>query len=111
MRDNRWRWGRYLAVLSLAWVVVMGARLYPHFGEALRLDGRVMSFDEYVEESCGQRIGPAAASCLAEARETGRRLVAQQQAKSLFVVEAPLLLMLLVYLPAVAARRRLSEGL
>jgi hypothetical protein len=106
MKDNRWPWWRYLALLSLAWVVVMGARLYPHFGDALRLDGRIMSFDEYVEESCGQRIGPAAASCLAEARETGRRLVAQQQARSLLVVEAPLWLMLLVYLPTMAARRR-----
>jgi len=105
MKDNRARWWRYLALLSVAWVVVMGARVYPHFGDALRLDGRIMSFDDYVEESCGQRIGPAAASCLAEAHETGRRLVAQQQAKSLLLVEAPLLLMLLVYLPTMAAKR------
>jgi|SRR6516164_1423798 hypothetical protein len=108
MKDNRWQWWRYIALLSLAWIVVMGARLYPHFGDALRLDGRIMSFDEYVEESCRQRIGPAADSCLAEARETGRRLVAQQQAKSLLVVEAPLWVTLLVYLPAVAARRRIT---
>jgi hypothetical protein len=106
MRDDRPQWARYLALVSLAWVVVMGARLYPHFGDALRLDGRAMSFEEYVEESCAQRIGPAAASCLAEARETGRRLVAQQQAKSLLLVEAPLWLLLAIYLPTLAARRR-----
>jgi hypothetical protein len=106
MKDHRARWGRYLALVSLTWVVVMGVRLYPHFGDALRFDGRAMSFEEYVEESCGQRIGPAVASCLAEARDTGRRLVAQQQAKSLLLVEAPLWLLLAIYLPASAMRRR-----
>ena len=106
MRDKHPRWARYLALFSLTWVVVMGVRLYPHFGDALRLDGRAMSFEEYIEESCGQRIGPAAASCLAEARDTGRRLVAQQQAKSLLLVQAPLWLLLAIYLPAVAGQRR-----
>jgi hypothetical protein len=106
MRADRPRWARYVALVSLTWVVVMGVRLYPHFGDALRLDERAMSFEEYVEESCGQRIGPAAASCLAEARDTGRRLVAQQQAKSILLVEAPLWLLLAIYLPALAVRRR-----
>ena len=106
MRADRPRWARYVALVSLAWVVIMGVRLYPHFGDALRLDGRAMSFEEYVEESCGQRIGPAAASCSAEARDTGRRLVAQQQAKTLLLVEAPLWLLLAIYLPALAVRRR-----
>jgi len=95
-----------VALVSLTWVVVMGVRLYPHFGDALRLDDHAMSLEEYVEESCGQRIGPAATSCLVEARETGRRLVAQQQAKSLLLVEAPLWLLLAIYLPTLAARRR-----
>ncbi|HEV2551350.1 MAG TPA: hypothetical protein VGU20_28835 [Stellaceae bacterium] len=106
MRENHPRWARYVALVSFIWVVVMGVRLYPHFGDTLRLDGRAMSFEEYVEESCGQRIGPAAISCLAEARDTGRRLVAQQQAKSLLLVEAPLWLLLAIYLPGLAARRR-----
>ena len=106
MRNNQPRWARYVALVSLTWVVVMGVRLYPHFGDTLRLDGRAMTFEEYIEESCGQRIGPAAASCLAEARDTGRRLVAQQQAKSLLLVQAPLWLLLAIYLTAVAAQRR-----
>jgi hypothetical protein len=106
MRDNHPRWARYVALVSLTWVVVMGVRLYPHFGDALRLDGRAMSFEEYVEESCGQRIGPAAASCLAEARDTGRRLVAQQQAKSLLLVQAPLWLLIAIYLPGRGVLRR-----
>ena len=106
MRDNHPRWARYLALVSLTWVIVMGVRLYPHFGDRLRSDGRAMSFEEYVEESCSQRIGPAATSCLAEARDTGRRLVAQQQAKSLLLVEAPLWLLLAIYLPGLALPRR-----
>ena len=108
MRDSRPRWLRYVALVSLTWVVVMGVRLYPHFGDSLRVDDRPMSFEEYVEESCGQRIGPAATSCLVEARDTGRRLVAQQQAKSLLLVEAPLWLLLAIYLPTFAARRRVT---
>ena len=75
-------------------------RLYSQFGDTLRIDGRLMSYADYIEESCGQRIGPAAASCLAEARNTGRRLVAQEQGKSVLLIEAPLIGYLLIYVPA-----------
>ncbi len=97
----------YLSVLCAIWVIAMTWRIYPDFKDRLRLDGRLMSLAEYIEESCGQRIGPAAASCLAEARITGRRLVASEQAKSLLLIEAPLFFYLVYFLIARAIRRRL----
>jgi len=92
------RLSHYFIVLSAVWVIAMTWRLYPQFGDTLRLNGRLMSFAAYVEESCGQRIGPAAASCRAEAQVTGRRLVASEQGKSVLLIEAPLLVYLLVHL-------------
>jgi hypothetical protein len=104
---------RYFVILAAVWMSVMAWRLYPHFGDALKVDGRLMTFAEYLEDRCGQRIGPAADSCIAEAEDTGRRLVAREQGRSLLLIEAPLLGYLLVYAPlryaarlAAAARRR-----
>jgi hypothetical protein len=97
---------RYLVVLCALWVIAMTWRLYPQFKDMLRVDGRVMSYADYVAESCGERIGPAAASCLGEARSIGRRLVAREQAKSLLLIEAPLLVYLLTYLPLKRLWRR-----
>lgn len=97
---------RYLIVLTAVWVVAMTWRLYPQFADTLRVDGRLMSFDQYVEESCGQRIGPAATSCRGEAQVTGRRLVASEQGKSVLLIEAPLLGYLVLYLPLGWALRR-----
>ncbi|MGO8918422.1 MAG: hypothetical protein ACLQJR_21185 [Stellaceae bacterium] len=102
------RLSRYFIVLTAIWVTAMTWRLYPQFGDTLRVDGRLMGFADYVEESCGQRIGPAAASCLSEARITGRRLVASEQGKSVLLIEAPLLGYLLIYLPLGWAIRRLQ---
>lgn len=106
------RLSRYFIALTAIWVAVMTWRIYPQFGDTLRVDGRLIGFADYVEESCGQRIGPAAASCLAEARITGRRLVASEQGKSILLIEAPLLGYLLVYLPVgwAIGRRRASDG-
>ena len=89
----------YFAVFAAIWVVGMMWRVYPQFGETLRHDGRVIAFSDYVEARCGQRIGPARTSCLEEARDTGARLVAREQGKSVLLVEAPLLGYLLGYLP------------
>lgn len=99
---------RYFVALTAVWVVAMTWRLYPQFGDTLRVDGRLIGFDAYVEESCGQRIGPAASTCLVEARATGRRLVASEQGKSVLLIEAPLLAYLLIYLPFGWALRRLQ---
>lgn len=90
---------RAFFAFAIMWIVAMSWRLYPQFGDTLKIDGRLMRLETYVEERCGQRIGPAAESCLDEARATGQRLVAREQGKSLLLIEAPLLGWLLVYLP------------
>jgi hypothetical protein len=94
------RLSRYLVVLCTIWVITMTWRLYPQFKDTLRVNGRVMSYADYVAESCGERTGPAARTCLGEARSTGRRLVAREPAKSLLLIEAPLLVYLLIHLPS-----------
>jgi hypothetical protein len=101
------RFSRYFLALAAIWVIAMTWRIYPQFGEALRIEGRVMTLSDYVNESCAQRIGPAAASCDQEALATGRRLVAREQGKSVLLVEAPLLGYLIVYLPLRCAIDRL----
>ncbi len=106
MRAGGVRLSRYFVVLTAVWVVAMTWRIYPQFPDTLRIDGRLTSFADYVEDSCHERIGPAAASCLAEAQITGRRLVASEQGKSVLLIEAPLLAYLLIYLPLGWAVRR-----
>lgn len=98
-KEDRVRLSRYFIALAVLWVVAMTWRIYPQFGDTLRVDGHLIGLADYVEETCGQRIGPAAATCLAEARITGRRLVASEQGKSVLLIEAPLLFYLLIYLP------------
>jgi hypothetical protein len=101
---------RYLMVVGAIWVVAMTVRLYPQFGHTLRIDGRLTSLAGYLDESCGERIGPAAASCLAEATMTGHRLIRREQAKSLLLIEAPLFLYLLVEAGSWALGRRPGTG-
>jgi hypothetical protein len=110
MRDVRVRLSRYFVVLAAVWVVAMLWRIYPQFPDTLRIEGRLTSFADYVEDSCRERIGPAAATCLAEAQVTGRRLVAREQGKSVLLIEAPMLAYLLIYLPLGWIIRRLRPG-
>lgn len=98
-REGRVRLSRYLVIFCAIWVIAMTWRIYPQFKDTLRVDGRLTSLSDYVEASCGERIGPAAASCLVEARSAGQRLVANEQARSLLLIEAPLLVYLALYLP------------
>jgi len=102
------RLSRYFVVLSAVWVLAMAWRLYPQFKDTLRDDGRLVTLEAYIDDSCGQRIGPGVASCLDEARATGRRLVAREQGKSVLLIEAPLLAYLLIYAPARLALDRLA---
>lgn len=90
---------RAFFIFALVWVAAMSWRLYPQFGDTLKVDGRLTQLEDYIAESCSQRIGPAAESCLDEARTTGHRLVAREQGKSILLIEAPLLGWLLLYLP------------
>jgi len=90
---------RYMVVLCAIWVIAMAWRLYPQFKDTPGIDGRVISYADYVAERCGESVRPAAATCVGEARRTGRRLVARQQAKSLLLIEAPLSAYLLIHAP------------
>jgi hypothetical protein len=103
------RLSRYFVVLCAVWVVTMTWRLYPHFGDTLRVNGRPMVLDEYVAANCIGRVGPEAARCSTAAKRAAQPLIAREQAKSLLLIEAPLLGYLLVYLPAQRALRRLPR--
>ena len=81
----------YLFVLVIAWMAVMTWRIYPQFKDAVRVDGRLTTVEDYVESTCGERLGPAAATCLAEAREEARHLLRREQGKSILLIEAPIL--------------------
>ena len=90
---------RTFSVLAVVWIVAMTWHIYPQFKEAIRIDGRVMAVEDYVAETCAQRVGPAAATCLAETYETARQLLRREQAKSILLIEAPVLGYLSIYLP------------
>ncbi len=83
-------------------------KVYPQFKDSLRVDGRVVALDDYVEDACGERVGPLATSCRATTLARGRRLVAAEQAKALLLIEAPLILYVVLYLPVRLLRGRSS---
>jgi len=100
------RLSRYFLLLATVWVIAMTWRIYPQFGDGLRIDGRVTSVEEYVDDSCAQRVGPAAQTCLAEAAAKARILLRREQGKSILLITAPILLYLLAYLPKRLAGER-----
>jgi len=90
---------RYFTLFATAWIVAMTWKVYPQFRDTLRVDGRVVALDDYVAEACAERVGPLATSCRATKLESGRRMVAAEQAKALLLIEAPLILYAVFYLP------------
>src|SRR6185312_16448797 len=96
----------YLFVLVVAWMAVMTWRIYPQFKDAVRVDGRLTTVGDYIADACGERVGPAAETCLAEAHETAQRLLRREQGKSVLMIEAPLFAYLIVYVPTALWRRR-----
>ncbi len=96
---------RYFTLFAAACIVVMSAKLYPQFKDTLRVDGRVVALDDYVEDACAERVGPLATSCRATKLEAGRRMVAAEQAKALLLIEAPLLLYAVIFVPLRMLRR------
>lgn len=100
------RTSRYVALLAVVWLVVMTWRIYPQFKDAVRVEGRLTTVDDFVDSTCGERLGPAAATCLAEAREEAQRLLRREQGKSVLLIEAPILFYLLLYVPATLWQRR-----
>jgi hypothetical protein len=102
----------YFLIFAAVWMIAMTWRVHPQFKDMLKVDDRLVTLDDYIEESCGQRIGPDAAVCVEEARVTGRRLVAGQQGRSMLFILAPFLAYLAFYLPwrAAAGRRPRSRA-
>ncbi len=90
---------RYFALFAAAWIVAMTWKLYPQFKDTLRVDGRVVALDQYVEDACSEKVGLEAAACPATKLPSGRRMVAAEQAKALLLIEAPLILYAVLYLP------------
>jgi hypothetical protein len=93
------RRARLFLVLAALWMLPMAWRIYPHFGDAIRIDGRLTTVAEYLDDACGQRVGPAAATCAAESRERAQLLLRREQGRSVLLIEGPLLVYLLIYLP------------
>ena len=92
------RGSRYFLVFALVWMLVMTWRLYPQFKDAVRVDGRITTVDDYIAETCGERVGPAAVTCLAETRAAAQRLLHREQGKSILLIDAPLVAYLLYLL-------------
>jgi hypothetical protein len=101
---------RYLTLFAVVWIVAWTWKLYPQFKDLLRVDGRLVALDDYVEDACGERVGPLATSCRATTLERGRRMVAAEQAKALLLVEAPLILCAVLYLPLRMLRQQPRTG-
>jgi hypothetical protein len=101
------RRSRLALVLAVLWMLAMTWRIYPQFAGTIRVDGRLTTVASYLSDRCGERIGPAAATCLAEGDEEAQLLLRQEQAKSVLFIIAPLLLYVLAWLPLRLLRERL----
>jgi hypothetical protein len=86
---------RIFCVLACLWMVAMTWRIYPQFGDTIRVDGRLITVASYLSDACSQRVGPAAVTCLAESGEAAQLLLRQEQGKSVLVILAPVLFYLL----------------
>ncbi len=100
------RISRYFVLLAVTWMVAMTWRIYPQFKDAVRVNGRVTTVGDYVNDTCGERVGPAAATCLAEARETARQLLRREQGDSVLLIAAPLFAYIAICLPMMLWRGR-----
>jgi hypothetical protein len=98
------RIGAYAAVLVAIWMAAMAARLYPGFGNTLRVEGRVTTVEDYIADSCTARIGLAAETCLTEAQGEARILLRREQAKSVLLILAPAMIYFLFMMLSGAAR-------
>ncbi|HZL60227.1 MAG TPA: hypothetical protein VFC38_11080 [Stellaceae bacterium] len=100
----------YAALLLALWMTAMTVRLYPQFKDTLRVDDRLVTVNEYIEDTCDERLGPTAGTCLAEAAAEAQILLRREQAKSILLILGPAVLYL-IYLPlAAAARSALRRG-
>lgn len=80
---------RLFLVFAVLWMVAMTWRLYPQFKDTIRVDGRLTTVSQFLEDACGQRVGPGAATCLAENGELAQLLLRSEQGKSVLIIIAP----------------------
>jgi len=85
------RYARFYLLLAALWMVAMTWRLYPQFGDTIRMDGRLTTVSAYLDDTCGQRVGPAASTCVDEASERAQLQLRVEQGKSVLLILAPLL--------------------
>jgi hypothetical protein len=106
------RTSRYVGLFVILWMVILTWRIYPQFKDAVRVDGQLTTMEDYIDGTCGERLGPAAATCLAETREEAQHLLRREQGKSILLIEAPILVYLVVYLLGALwqQRRRAASG-
>jgi len=104
------RTSRYVALFVILWMVILTWRIYPQFKNAVRVDGQLTTMEDYIDGTCGERLGPAAATCLAETREEAQHLLRREQGKSILLIEAPILVYLVVYLLGTLRRQRRREA-
>lgn len=94
-------------VLAALWMLAMTLRIYPQFGDTIRVDGRLTTVADYLGDACGQRVGPAAATCRDESGEKAQLMLRQEQGKSVLIILAPLLFYVALWCPARLVRERL----
>jgi len=105
LRDTS-RVSHYIALFAMLWMVVLTWRIYPQFRDAVRVDGQLTTVGDYIDGTCGERLRPAATTCLAEAREEAQHLLRREQGKSILLIEAPILAYLIFYLASALWRYR-----
>jgi uncharacterized membrane protein len=82
---------RLFLAFAVLWMVAMTWRLYPQFKDTIRVDGRLTTVAGYLDDVCGQRVGPGAATCFAETGERAQLMLRSEQGKSVLIIIAPLL--------------------
>jgi len=96
------------AVLGLIWVLGMGWRLYPDFTDTIRVEGHLTTIDDYLRETCGEKLGGEAATCLAETRRKAKQLAREERRRAALLIGAPVLLYAL-YIPARIVRELMAR--
>jgi hypothetical protein len=97
---------RLAVALAALWMLALTGKLYPQFRDTIRVDGRLTTVASYLDDACGQRVGPAASTCLAESGERAQLMLRQERAKSVLMIVVPPLAALALFWSARALRRR-----
>ncbi|HXQ50880.1 MAG TPA: hypothetical protein VN802_07290 [Stellaceae bacterium] len=101
---------RLVLALAALWMLAFTWKLYPHFRDTIRVDGRLTTVASHLDDVCGQRVGPAAVTCLAETGEQAQLMLRQEQAKSVLTIVAPPFAVLALWWAAGSLRRRVRAA-